>query len=230
MNCSDVRFALAADPSNLDAEVARHLDSCAACAAYAQDMRVLDERLRKAMNVPAPAITLPRAPLAAAVAVPRSNRARQFALAASVAGVALLVGLMWIGVPRQSLASAVVAHMAHEPQAWVRSEAMPEDSVAQVLAGSGVALRDGLPGISYANSCWFRGRYVPHLVVQTAEGPVTIMVLPREEVAARVAFDEEGYRGVLVPAQRGSIAVLARGAADVDEVVSEALAAIHYLD
>jgi len=59
---------------------------------------------------------------------------------------------------------------------------------------------------------------------------VTIMVLPREEVAARVAFDEGGYRGVLVPAQRGSIAVLARGAADVDEVVSEALAAIHDLD
>jgi len=59
---------------------------------------------------------------------------------------------------------------------------------------------------------------------------VTIMVLPREEVTGRVAFDEEGYRGVLMPAQRGSIAVLARGAVNVDDGVSEALAAIHDLD
>ena len=74
--------------------------------------------------------------------------------------------------------------------------------------------------MSYAQSCQFRGHTVPHLVVQTAMGPVTVMVLPHDSVAKTVRFDEEGYRGVIVPvAGHGSLAVLARGPdADLVEV------------
>jgi hypothetical protein len=230
MKCSEVRFALAADPSNVDSAVAGHLDACEPCAAYARDMSMLDDRLRAAMSVPAPEIMLPAGPQLAPSAPPRRHVLRQFALAASIAGVALLVGMLWIGVPRQSLASAVVEHMAHEPYAWDRTQPMSIDSVAPVLARSGVKLRDGMPGISYAHSCWFRGRHVPHLVVRTPDGPVTIMVLPDEEIGGREAFAEGGYRGMLVPAQRGSIAVLARDASDVDAVAGQALAAIAYVD
>jgi hypothetical protein len=232
MKCSDVRFALAADPSNAGAEVAAHLDSCASCAAYAQDMVTLDGKLRQALHVPAPEIALPSGPHPVA-SVPRRWRAlRQLALAASIAGVALLVGVLWIGVPRQSLASAVVEHMAHEPDAWASRDVLAAAAVAPVLARSGVALREDMPAVSYANSCWFRGRYVPHLVVRTPAGPVTIMVLPKEEVAGRVAFDEGGYRGVIVAAQRGAIAVLAQDPSDVDAdaVASMAMAALSYLD
>jgi hypothetical protein len=230
MKCSEARFALAADPSNVEPAVAAHLDACEPCAAYAGDMSMLDDRLREAMNVAVPAIKLPAGLQVAASAPPRRRVLRQFALAASVAGVALLVGVLWVGVPRQSLASAVVQHMAHEPHAWQRTELMSADSVAPVLARSAVRLRDGMPGISYAQSCWFRGRYVPHLIVQTPDGPVTIMVLPDEESEKRVAFAEDGYHGLLVPAQRGSLAVLARDDRDLDAVVNQALAAIAYAD
>ena len=66
--------------------------------------------------------------------------------------------------------------------------------------------------VSYARSCRFRGRMVPHLVVQTEMGPVTVMVLVHESVAKPVPFDEQGYRGVIVPVPgHGSLAVLARG-------------------
>ena len=232
MNCSDVRFALAADPSDAGAELAAHLDSCATCAAYARDMLLLDGKLRQAMQVPAPEIALPGGPHAVAPAPRRWPGVRQLALAASIAGVALLVGVLWIGVPRQSLASAVVGHMAHEPGAWLRQDVLPATAVATVLARSRVALRDGMPAVSYASSCWFRGRHVPHLVVRMPDGPVTVMVLPHDEVAGRVAFDEGGYRGVIVPAPRGAIAVLAREASEVDAdaVADMARAAISYLD
>jgi len=232
MKCSDVRFALAADPSGVGADVAAHLDACASCAAYAQDMLELDDKLRKAMQVTAPEIALPGEPSRAASMPGRWFGARQFALAASVAAVAVLAGLLWIGVPRQSLAKAVVDHMAHEPGAWVQQDALPPPAVAPILARSGVALREGMPDVSYANSCWFRGRHVPHLVVRTPGGPVTIMVLPHDAVAGRVSLDEEGYRGVIVPAERGAIAVLAQGSTevDVDAVASVALASIAYVD
>lgn len=232
MKCSDVRFALAADPSGAGADVAAHLDACESCAAYAQDMLVLDEKLREAMQVTAPEIALPSGPRRATSIPGRWFAARQLALAAGVAGVAVLVGLLWIGVPRQSLARAVVDHMAHEPGAWAQQDSLPPTAVAPILARSGVALRDGMPAVSYASSCWFRGRHVPHLVVRTPGGPVTIMVLPHDEVAERVALDEDGYRGVIVPAERGAIAVLAQDSmdVDVDAVVSAALVSIAYVD
>jgi len=66
--------------------------------------------------------------------------------------------------------------------------------------------------VSYASSCAFRGYHVPHLVIQTASGPVTVMVLVHEQVVRSKRFDEQGYRGVIVPvAGHGSLAVLTRG-------------------
>jgi hypothetical protein len=72
---------------------------------------------------------------------------------------------------------------------------------------------------------------VPHLVVQTPEGPVTVMVLVHEPVAKPQDFDEQGYRGTIVPMPgHGSLAVLARGAAiparDVDGIAARVRDAI----
>jgi hypothetical protein len=49
------------------------------------------------------------------------------------------------------------------------------------------------------------------LVVQTATGPVTVMLLTQETVKRPQRFDEQGYRGMLLPvAAHGSLAVLQR--------------------
>jgi hypothetical protein len=72
-------------------------------------------------------------------------------------------------------------------------------------------LRSDAGMVSYAQSCLFRGHRVPHLVVQTDMGPVTVMVLVHESVSKPTRFDEEGYRGVILPvAGHGSVAVLAK--------------------
>lgn len=235
MNCSDARFALAADPRNGDPVLLEHLERCPACAAYASDMHELDQRLRDALAVPVPEVKLPSGPYPAAVTPPasggglaRRQTSRRFALAASAAGVAILAGLLWAGFPRQSLASAVVAHMAHEPDAWSTTAVLSEAEIDEVMARSRVHLARGLPDVTYANSCWFRGRHVPHLVVQTTNGPVTVLVLPEEPVEQSIRLDEGGYLGTLLPAPRGSIAVLARDEADVDWVAERVLAAIAY--
>jgi hypothetical protein len=223
MRCSDAQFMLGADPSSADPNLLEHLRSCGGCAAHARDMQELDRRLRDAMAVPVPP---PRRPASKPVTylVPR------LALAASVAGVAVLAGLLWIGVPRPTLAQAVVAHMAEEPAAWVTEAPLPDSAVAAVLSRSGVELGADLDKITYAHSCWFRGHNVPHLVVQTPGGPVTILVLRHESVAEAVEFQEGPYRGKLVPTRGGAIAVLARDATDVAAAAAQALAALRYVD
>ena len=239
MNCDDARFALEADPSDDDAALAAHVMQCPDCAVHRRELRELDRRVRAALEVPVPDTTRARfdaADLAArednVVALPARAPARVrrlaggLALAASVAGVAVLAGLLWAGFPRDSLAADVVAHMAHEPDAWSTTAPLAAPEVARVLARSGLRLRPGAVEVTYASTCWFRARRVPHLVVRTATGPVTVMVLTGERLAARERFDEGGFRGVLVPAGAATLAVLARDEADVDAAAARTLAAL----
>jgi hypothetical protein len=238
MNCADARFALEANPATADTAVAAHLRACGACAAYAAELRDLDRRLLDALQVDVPARPLPHGgPYVAAggredatydVAPVRRQRARWVGLAAGVAAVAVVSSVLWGVYPRTSLAGAVVAHMAHEPDAWQQARALPADSVRAFLARQGVRIDDRFPDVTYQQSCWFRGRFVPHLVVDTGTGPVTVLLLPHIAVAAATPFAEDGYRGELVPSGTGSVAVIARGATEVEAAATRVRAAVHY--
>jgi hypothetical protein len=115
--------------------------------------------------------------------------------------------------------------MAEEPEAWrVTDVAVQGPALEAVLRDSHLKLGTGAGIVSYANACAFRGQIVPHLVVQTGSGPVTVMVLVHEHVTKSVPFDEGGYRGVIVPvAGHGSLAVLTR-APDADTRMIERIA------
>jgi Protein of unknown function (DUF3379) len=83
--------------------------------------------------------------------------------------------------------------------------------------------------VMYAHSCYFRGHFVPHLVVSTAQGPITVIVLPDEKVKQRTNFHEDGMSGVISPAPHGSIAVLAQGDANVDAVAQQLQQSVRWL-
>ncbi len=53
---------------------------------------------------------------------------------------------------------------------------------------------------------------MPHLVVQTAQGPATVLSCATSRCPDRAAFRESGMNGIIVPADKGSVAVLAHGA------------------
>jgi Protein of unknown function (DUF3379) len=126
----------------------------------------------------------------------------------------VVAGSLWSSAPGSSLAADVVLHMKEEPQAWRSDEAVQSAQLEDVLRDAHLRLATGAGIVSYANSCAFRGHRVPHLVIQTEAGPVTVMVLVHEIVPKPVQFEEQGYRGVIVPvAGHGSLAMLTRGPA-----------------
>ncbi len=200
IDCTQYRRALLADPRHASPELAEHLAHCPDCPAYSERLLEFEGRLAQALRIDA-------GPLRARPPV----RAGWLAMAASVL-VALLIGTLWLGVPHASLAADVVAHMAGEPQAWARTDTpVPPSDLDPVLADAHIRLRSDAGMVSYAQSCLFRGRHVPHLVVQTDMGPVTVMVLVHEATRQSRTFDEGGYRGVIVPVPgHGSLAVLAK--------------------
>ena len=227
IDCTQYRRIVLADPHAASPELAEHLAHCAECPAYRERLLRFEERLTRALRVDADVT-----PLRAQVPPLRRRRNGWLAMAASLV-VALLVGTLWLGAPHTSLAADVVAHMAGEPLAWARTDVpVPAADLAPVLAEAHMRLRPDAGMVSYAQSCLFRGHHVPHLVVQTDMGPVTVMVLVHENVAAARMFDEGGYRGTIVPLpdRHGSIAVLVKGdegdLAQVESVAARVKAAI----
>jgi hypothetical protein len=224
-----------------------HLESCHECPAFTAQLLRFEGRLDRALRVEMPVQDMPAQPenldIPAPVGTsPREGRSRGarprlrrgwLAIAASVL-VAVVAGSLWLAVPGPSLAADVVTHMAEEPDAWRRTETpVAPPKLNAVLNDSHVRLRPGAGLVSYASSCLFRGHRVPHLVVQTEAGPVTVMVLSHESVRQSSHFDEQGYRGMIVPvAGHGSLAVLARSPGadlkNVEGVAARVLDAIEW--
>jgi Protein of unknown function (DUF3379) len=223
MDCAHYRRSMMADPHDPDPALSEHRESCHDCNLYTLRLLRFESRLERALGVALPSdAALPSdnvVPLHAKS--PRTVRGLPayrkswLAMAASVLLAFVVAGGLWLSAPGPSLAADVVTHMSKEPQAWRRTDVpVPSVKLQDVLRDSHLRLAAGADVVSYANSCGFRGHQVPHLVIQTESGPVTVMVLVHERVSKPVQFDEQGYRGVIVPvAGHGSLAVLTRGPA-----------------
>jgi hypothetical protein len=219
VSCEQARLQIGADPGNSTAELERHLQDCESCRQFRAEMRTLDANIRRALERP------PAPPVTARF----TASWRPWALAASVLLAMLAVLAVWALRPGDTLASEVVAHVQEEPESWLARQQVDAHSIDSALRSAGVRLDITSDRITYAQSCWFRDHYVPHLVVQTAQGPVTVMILRNQHVRARRTFREEGMSGVIVPAPPGSIAVLTRGGANIDAVTAQMLQDVRWL-
>ena len=243
MNCTELKATLSGEPGKRTPEIAAHLATCPECSAFVRELGVFEARLQRAFAIPvAPkafptAAELAAAPPASVTTLdrPRRGMARPawFALAATGLVAAVLGTTLLTVYPRYALASALVGHVENEPDSWaVTDVSVPDESLAYVLKRAGVALDPGGPRVSYAQSCKFRGWYVPHLVVQTTRGPMTVIPLRHEHVSRIAEIDENGYRGIIVPAGHGALAVLVRGVVDepaIESVAAQAVAAVHFI-
>ncbi|MBV8803971.1 MAG: DUF3379 family protein, partial [Sinobacteraceae bacterium] len=184
----------------------------------------------EATPAPAPAAresnvtVLPRRPPPAPV--PKQKRPRLVALAASVVTAMVAALTLWLSRPLPTLAAEVVKHVEGEPNSWYKTEPVESAQISAVLRKSGVKLGPGMLSIVYASSCWFRGHFVPHFVVTTEDGPVTVMILAHEKVSAPEHFNEDGFTGMLVPAPNGSVAVLSRTPMSLEKPASSVVKAL----
>ena len=191
-------------------------------------MRQLDGLLKRALEIPVPAdrgvMPLPRD------LKPKTAPQRWFALAASVL-LAIALGAVWLASPQPSLAAAVVDHVQHEPDAMVATESrVTADELSDVLHRAGMRLKSGARSISIARTCLFRGSTIPHLVVQTREGPITVLVLPREHVESAQHFAEEGYQGTILPSGPGAIAIITASGTVLEAAAAQVAAEVEWVN
>jgi Protein of unknown function (DUF3379) len=222
MDCLEFRRRVGAEPSDTDEALAVHRRGCGACARYQDELQAMDALIARALALDCAALQR------AGPAPTAPRRQRWFAIAASLAaGLALGLALLF-GAPRQVSAREVVDHVLHEPGTLDAISPVTPGELAQVLEPDGTRLRPGIGDVTFAARCVFEGHVVPHLVVRTSEGPVTVLMLRHREIEEPMRFDERGVSGVVLPALRGSIAVVDQGVADLDSVASKVFAAIDW--
>lgn len=224
MTHDEARLLIGSAPGEVGPTLAAHLAQCPQCTLFQQQMRRMDQDLARLLAAPLPqrsdtrVLTLP--------VVPRTRRGPAsrglpglMALAASLV-VSIGLGLMfWTLRPQPSLAAGIIGHIELEPGSWSDVAPMTAAATDQALAGAGVSMDGADTTVTYARICLFNGHWVPHLVVRTATGPVTVMVLRQEHLATPQSFRQNGYSGVLVPAPGGgALALIARGQPDMDAV------------
>jgi Protein of unknown function (DUF3379) len=166
-------------------------------------------------------------PISAARKPRRKGTWSGWAMAASVAVASMLV--VWLLRPTDSLAHDVVTHIEYESASWSSHEQISAADVKEALAKAGAVLDMNSDKIMYAHSCPFHGHIVPHLVVTTPSGPVTVMVLVDEHPKHRITFHEDGMSGVITPGPRASLAVIMQGNENVGAVAAEVNKSVHWL-
>jgi len=230
VNCLEFRRTVGAEPFSTDSAIEVHAAGCATCARHRDELRAMDAVLARAMRIdPSPAAGIragshgPQAP-ARSPSWPR----RWLAMAASLVAGVLVATTLWLSYPEPSLAGEVIGHALHEPESWTARQAVAEDRLEAVLGPSGVRLRADAGRVTYAKRCFFDRHWVPHLVVQTAQGPVTVFLLGHREVDGPARVEERGFAGVVLPAPRGSIAVVGRGVTDLDTIARQVFDAVDW--
>jgi len=233
MNCEQYRQAVGADPSLEDG--ADHLSDCAVCRKFRDELRVLNTNIARALQVSVPPLNLPELPGIAtqdnvvSLDSRRSlTRPAWFALAASVMVAAVLgVQMLTVDVDNVSLANEVLAHLDHEPAALVVSSTPVTSRTLDRVVPANVARMDHSAGlITYARSCVINGKTVPHLVIQGERGPVTILLMPDEEIATAQTLDGDNTHGVILPVGEGSIAIIGAREEPLERIEKSVLSSV----
>jgi len=150
------------------------------------------------------------------------------AMAASLVAGVLVAATLWVSWPEPTLAAEVFDHATHEPGAWTADQVVPEAALAGVLDASGARMRPGAGTVTFAKRCFFDRHWVPHLVVQTEAGPVTVFLLGHREVAGETRLEGEGVSAIVMPAPRGSIAVVGRDMPGLEAVARQVFASVEW--
>jgi hypothetical protein len=195
-------------------------DNRARRAALAADDEAFEALLARAAR-------LERRPVSRARGLPGSRRWVRFGAAAAL----VIATALWLGVPEPSeLPAAVMAHVRHEPASLVRTEqSVPAPRIDEVLRQAGAELARPVGLVTYVKLCPFRGRMVAHFVVQGEQGPVTVLLLPEENVVRTTPVREDGFVGTLVPLEiGGSIAIVGEPRESLDAIRDRLVSAVRW--
>jgi hypothetical protein len=244
MNCQEFEQRAWAEPNCDEPEFVRHMNECPDCGPAAAELRAFDSEIGASLRVDCPEglaarIRARHALQDADVAATGSGlvtRLRDWLFGnpgwvgayAAAATVLLVVGVLRGGLdgsePRlMPLDQLVAEHTLEEQFATKVNMPVPRGEIEAMFGQLGARLVADLDGVTFANGCVMEnGIKGAHLVLDTPQGKVTVLVIPHRTVETARTLRFADYQGRITPYGQGSLAVVGSHA-DVLEPVEQRL-------
>lgn len=200
---------LLADPRRLTPEAETTVAADPKLAHLRQRLLDLDGQLHAAFSEVAPPPGLADRIILHA-RYPRRSRWLMAAATACVAG--LMVALLLPPVAHTPMALAMTRHVAEGADEWADDSGVGIAETQASLGLLGLAYRDAGYRVRRLSLCVVEGRVGRHLVLDTPQGVVSLLVVPHmgNEVRRRETLASGGVAAVVVPAGSVAIGVFAR--------------------
>ena len=213
MNFSEFKKLINADPWSTNPEVVKARESAPEFEQAALDAQALDRKIRMAVSVPAPAGLLDE--IKAIVQQPKATRRwMPLALAASVLVAVSAVAIGWKQSHQwNSVEEYLVDHYSHDGEMLIgeATSLVPAEEVQRIMASLNASAGQNLTGmvklIKYCPTPNGRGA---HLVVSTADGPMTIVFMPKTRVRDGEMLEFDHKYAYMVNLEHGSAAIIGR--------------------
>ncbi len=233
MNCIDIRNQLLADPGSQDHAIRSHLNDCADCSRFANDLLVFESDLNRASKVEVPEGLASRILLRQRLAAEK-NRRKKYGMATAAAfllSFTVVISSFFsfnLGdVDSQTLEQVVLQHINDELYHLQDHKNLSVQQVNSVLKNHGNQLK-ALPGrtINYAGACPIRNNQGAHVIVGSDSGPITVLFMPGEFIESRSHLKDKRFQGVIVPTGHGSMAIVAEDPQQIEQLERELAAQI----
>ena len=217
MNCLELRRAAMLDPRRLDTEALEHVERCDACREFLAHALELEAQIENALSTPVPHGLEARV-VRNALDTPRISR--RHALAAGLAlATATGVALLWKRDDPLALAGIDFV-VFEEAQAILDAKPADPEVLHRAAMQVGIALPAQLGELRYVGTCPFAGSTAHHVVVKTAFGKATLLLLPDRPLGSRLVASARGLEAAIAPAAGGSVAIIADSSRSIARIES----------
>jgi hypothetical protein len=149
------------------------------------------------------------------------------ALALVVVGVAaLLPGLFRSQPPMEE---QVVAYLVQEWDSLTQVREVPDQELQWMFRDIGARLAGDLGRVDHCVIAKIGDRKGATIVLPGRRGPVAAVFVPDEAVPGRVIVNQDGLRGVVIPAQRGFIVIMGEPGEALAEVEDRILRSVVWM-
>lgn len=118
-----------------------------------------------------------------------------------------------------TLAAEAIAMVRASPYALDARGPAPVASINEALQAIGMRLDGDLGDVRFAGNCLVRQQLAGHIVMEGEHAPVTVFVMPETAAARSGKFADGEWASVVMPAERGSIAVVGAPGEELNGVI-----------
>ncbi|MCX9158011.1 DUF3379 domain-containing protein [Niveibacterium sp. 24ML] len=213
MNCLAYRRLKLADPQRLSAAARAHEAECLGCESFARRIDAQETRIARTLDVPVPDGLDERILLK--LRGQRQMPWRSWAMAASVV-LTFGIGItMWRGHGSYDAPRFAIEHVMHEPESFTTPRLADPEQFRTVMAHFGGELTQPIGTVRYMKLCPGPEGVGWHVVLDTAQGMVSLFLIPGDKVRKPQTRTMQGYRALTEPAGQGHFAIVAENDAAV---------------